>query len=306
MAGVHPDDRDRVQAEIETALQTADHFEVEHRLTTDPDCWLLVKGQRVCGPLGSPTIWVGVSIDISDRKRAEMALQKSETRLRAIIEQTAVGINEADINSGRFIFVNQPFCDLLGYTAAELKALSFAEITHPEDLAANASEIARLYREEVPFLSVEKRYVTKAGNALWAQVTLSLVRDETGKPYADLAIVVNIHNHKQAELALQTSEARLRGIFEQTAVGINEVDPLSGRFLSVNQRFCEMVGYTQAELLQMTFAQITHPEDLSKTHGDWVLLRRGGLPFISFEKRYLAKSAAVLSANFAPAILTVR
>jgi PAS domain S-box-containing protein len=303
LAGIHPEDRDRVLAEIAISLQHSDYFEVEHRVAAHPDLWLLVKGRRVCDEMGHPTLLTGVSIDISDRKQAEIALQKSEARLRAIVEQTAVGINEADIETGCFIFANQQFCTLLGYSEAELQQMTYNQVTHPEDLVLNANSMAQLYREETPFIILEKRYITKTGESIWTQVTISLLRDAQGHPYADLAIVVDIDSQKQAEIALQKSEARLRGIFEQTAVGLNEIDPHTGYFLSANQRFCEMVDYSQTELREMTFGQITHPEDLDRTNGDWVRLRRGEVPFITFEKRYLAKSGDLVWAEVTLSLL---
>lgn len=120
-------------------------------------------------------------------------------RLQAVVEQTAVGINEADITTGKFVLANQAFCDLLGYTQAELCQLTFRQVTHTEDVLRNQADIQRLYRGEVTSIQLEKRYLPKVGEPIWTQVTLSLVRDQRGVPIADLAIVVDIRDRKQAE-----------------------------------------------------------------------------------------------------------
>ncbi len=152
-----------------------------------------------------------VAVDISDRKRAEMALQASEARFRAVFEQAAVGINQADA-SGRFIQANQYFCDLLGYTQAELLTLNYQDITHPEDLAHARPFQSRQFQGELSCFTIERRYRHRSGEWIWTELTLSLIRDEAGQVVSDLAIVIDIRDRKRAELALRQSEAKSRAI----------------------------------------------------------------------------------------------
>ncbi|WOD41203.1 EAL domain-containing protein [Nodosilinea sp. E11] len=152
-----------------------------------------------------------VAVDISARKRAEMALQASEARFRAVFEQAAVGINQADA-TGRFIQTNQYFCDLLGYTQAELLALRYQDITHPDDLAQFYPFQTRQLQGELTCFTLERRYRHKAGEWIWTELTLSLIRDEAGRVVSDLAIVVDIRDRKRAELALRYSEAKSRAV----------------------------------------------------------------------------------------------
>lgn len=139
--------------------------------------------------------------DITDRKRAESALQASENRYRAIFNQVAVGINQANL-SGQFISANPAFCSMVGYTEAELAELTFKDITHPEDFAQNRANHQRLMLGEISFLLYQKRYRHKAGHYLWAQVAISTLRDAEDNFLSDLAVVVNIDDRKQAEQAL--------------------------------------------------------------------------------------------------------
>ena len=152
-----------------------------------------------------------VAVDTSDRKQAEIALQASEARFRAVFEQAAVGINQADA-SGRYIQANQYFCDLLGYTQAELLTFSYQDITHPEDLNRTRPFHARQFEGELGCFTTERRYRHRSGEWIWTELTLSLVRDETGQVVSDLAIVIDIRDRKQAELALRQSEAKSRAI----------------------------------------------------------------------------------------------
>jgi diguanylate cyclase (GGDEF)-like protein/PAS domain S-box-containing protein len=157
--------------------------------------------------------WIATSIgvDISDRKQAELALQASEARFRAVFEQAAVGINQADA-SGRFIQTNQYFCDLLGYTQAELLSFSYQDISHPDDLAGAYLLQARQFQGELGCFTTERRYRHKSGEWIWTELTLSIIRDGAGQIVSDLAIVVDIRDRKRAELALRQSEAKSRAI----------------------------------------------------------------------------------------------
>src|SRR5207248_2091296 len=106
---------------------------------------------------------------------------------------------------------------------------------------------------------------------------------------------------KQAEEALRESEARFRGTFENAAVGIVHVDE-AGRFLRMNETFCGIVGYNREELMQKTFQEITHPEDLGSCTEAFVAMMSGTSPGFALEKRYLRKGGAVVWAEIFAAI----
>ena len=226
-----------------------------------------------------------VAVDTSDRKQAEIALQASEDRFRAVFEQAAVGINQADA-SGRFIQANQYFCDLLGYTEAELLSLRYQDIIHPDDLARDRPLHVRQFRGELNNFTAERRYRHKSGEWIWTEMTLSVVRNEAGQILSDLAVAVDIRDRKQAEIALQASEARFRAVFEQAAVGINQADT-SGRYIQANQYFCDLLGYTQSELLTFSYQDITHPEDLARAQARQF---QGELGAFTTERRYRHRS----------------
>ena len=171
-------------------------------------------------PCGSDKVLLIVR-DISDRKQAEMALQESESEFRAIFEQAAVGINRASLSSGRFTMANQVFCKLLGYTEAELLEKTYVDVTYPGDVAVTPEKVRQLYQQEVPSLAFEKRYMSKSGEPVWTQVTLSLILDDHGQAASSLAVVRDIREKKRyeaerqrAEQALNQSEATNRAILQ--------------------------------------------------------------------------------------------
>src|SRR5690606_4410752 len=103
----------------------------------------------------------------------------------------------------------------------------------------------------------------------------------------------DITERKWAKQALRASEARFRSTFEQAAVGISHVG-LDGRWLRVNQRLCEIVGYSADELLRMTFREVTHPDDLEAGRVNRERLLAGDVKTFAMEKRYRRKDGRTL------------
>src|SRR5215471_11689526 len=99
---------------------------------------------------------------------------------------------------------------------------------------------------------------------------------------------------KRAELALRTSEEEFRTNFELAGIGQAQLDPDTGRFLRVNPRFCEMLGYSADELLNMTFFDITYPGDLEQNIASWLHFTRGGSSQYRVEKRYVRKDGSII------------
>ncbi len=99
---------------------------------------------------------------------------------------------------------------------------------------------------------------------------------------------------KRAGTSLRESEGRFRALFEQAAVGVAEVEMVTGRFLTVNRRLCELVGRTEEEMLATTFQAITHPEDFHTHEDKTALLLAWKIGHYALEKRYLRKDGAII------------
>src|SRR5262249_49332944 len=138
--------------------------------------------------------------------------------------------------------------------------------------------------------------------AVWAGLAVSVVRKADGSPDYLVAVIEDISARKQAEEKLRSSENQLKATFENVAVGIANIAP-GGRFLGVNQRLCEITGYTREELLTKTFVDITHPDDLEP---DWTQRRRllrGEIENFSVEKRYCRKDGSIVWVNLTVSLL---
>ena len=142
------------------------------------------------------------------------AVLESEARLRGILNQAAMGIALAGLD-GHFVDMNRKFTEILGYTADELRALTFLAITHPDDVAETARLVAQLLAGEIPEYVVEKRYIRKDGSHMWSRTTVTLMREPAGQPERFVGVVEDITRRKRAEAALR-EETRILELLNET------------------------------------------------------------------------------------------
>jgi len=114
---------------------------------------------------------------------------------------------------GRWLWVNRSLCEIIGYTAAQLRGMTFQDVTHPDDLGRDLDLVEAVLRGQTDHFSMEKRYCRKDGSTVWVHLTASLVRDANGAPDYFISVVEDIDQRKQIEEELRCSRAAL----EQTA-----------------------------------------------------------------------------------------
>jgi len=131
----------------------------------------------------------------------------AEEVMRASFELAAVGIAHVALD-GRFLRVNRKLCEMLGLERDELLQRTFHELTYPDDLAPDLSRLSRLLAGEVSTFNMEKRYIRNDGKLIWADLSVSLARDEIGRPAYCISVVVDITARKLTQEALRESEAR--------------------------------------------------------------------------------------------------
>ena len=144
-------------------------------------------------------------LDISDRKRMEEALRESEKHFRQMFQDASIGIALADFQTNRFIQVNPAYSQLLGYSASEITSLTFDEITHPDDLPQNLHYFEQINQGQIDSYRLEKRYLKKNGEFMWAHLTVTVLRNPDGKPKFTLAMIEDITERKQAEDKIKAS-----------------------------------------------------------------------------------------------------
>ncbi len=293
---IHPDDLAGVLAAIEVAKTTRTDYAAEYRVVRSDGSWRWLSGfgrfyrdrdQR-------PVRMAGVISDITDRKQDEIALRRSEEFTRRMLEYNHDCIKVLDLE-GRLLYMNDGGKKLLEIDNFEtIERSQWSEYWQDADRQAATVAIAAARSGQVA--KFEGNCPTVNGKPKWWEVTVTPLLDASGNIEQLMAISHDLTERIQAELSLKDSEEQFRATFEQAAVGIAHV-AIDGAWLRVNQRLCEILGYTQAELLARTFQEITDPEDLA-TDLEYVRqLVAGEIPNYVMEKRYLHKSGEIVWTN---------
>jgi two-component system, sensor histidine kinase and response regulator len=188
---------------------------------------------------------------------------------------------------GHILDVNRQACESLGYQRSELLGMTATDFD-PDVTPAGLDEVkCKLIGGAT--IAFESRHRRKDGTIFPVEVRGQGFCEGGRRFFVSLAR--DITERKRTEAALRASEERFRGTFENAAVGIGHADA-AGRWLLVNEKFCAIVGYSRAELLQKTYRDMTHPDDLAAGIGSFTALMRGDLASYALEKRYVRKDGA--------------
>jgi len=227
-----------------------------------------------------------------ERNRATSALRL----LNSAIEQTRESIIVTDANlrlpGPRILFVNEAFTKLTGYSGHQVLGFS------PRLLQGNktARDVIAKMQEALSHdehFDGEAIHYRRDGSEFWMEWHIAPVRDSAGAITQFFWILRDVTARKQAEDALRESQERFRGTFEQAAVGIAHV-ALDGYYIRVNQRFCDMLGYSREELQQKRFHDVTHPDDIDLGPPQMHAMLKGEMESWSGEKRYLSKDGSTV------------
>lgn len=177
-------------------------------------------------------------------------LSQNEARFRAIFEHAGIGIARVDME-GKPVQVNPALQRMLGYDADELRQMVFTEFTHPDDAANDLALYKSLIAGERDMYHIEKRYVRKDGNLVWAQLIVSLVRDTKGKPQFAIGMVHDITEQKQIQQAHAEQRVFLESIYQGVDLGIfviNVSPEGEFRFAGLNPAYECLTGLKSQEV----------------------------------------------------------
>ena len=213
---IYPEDRPRTEAAFhEVAEGGADALIEKHHVRRDGSTvWTSENISIVRDSAGLPRSVVTICQDVSDRRRAEEALRRSEERLKITYERAPVGIFEVDLE-GRFLPGQRGYCEVLGYSHEELLALCFQDVTHPDDLQADAALYARLLAGEIPSCRLENRCVRKDGQIVWVELTGCLIPAWGEGSAFGIGFAQDITDRKRAEEGLRQAHAELERRVEE-------------------------------------------------------------------------------------------
>ncbi|MDB5960052.1 MAG: pleC 1, partial [Massilia sp.] len=216
-----PDDAPGFAAAIAATVQNGGqfHYECPIRRTDGEVRWIDFVGKAQQSVDGAAPCILGVVSDITTRKLAEVALQESRQRFENIVSQAATGVLQAD-PAGQITAVNEKFCSMLGYTGAELSAMSVVDITAEPWRAPTLDGLSALAAGQESVV-LHKQYMRKDGSLMWATSSVSAVRGPGGQFEGVVAIVVDTTQERQ-------TEENLRAL----AAGLAEADQRKSEFLA--------------------------------------------------------------------------
>ncbi len=232
------------------------------------------RGERIRGLFNATEIQLDgedylltVMTDITPLKMAEAALRESEERYRTIIESIGDGYNEVDPR-GNFTFFNESFRKILGYEREELLGMNYRLCTDPSNAEKIFQAYNRVWTTGEPLDRFEWDIIRKDGVRRKIEVSVSLIREPTGRTTGFGGIARDVTDRKEAERALRESEADYRSIFENSITGIYRSTP-GGRYVTVNQACARIFGYASPEEMLHSVTDIgkqmyANPEDRSR------------------------------------------
>jgi len=231
-----------------------------------------------------------LGIDITDRKNSEQALAESREKYRLFVETANEGIWAMDADH-RTTFVNRRMAEMLGYTKEEMLGRTVESFMFDEDMSDHQAKMGK--RRQGQGSDYERRFRCKDGQEVWTRVSAAAILDTTGQFAGSHALLTDITERKRMIDELRENEARFRGYFDLGLIGMAITSPKKG-WVECNDCLCNMLGFSQEELLQKTWQELTHPEDVEADTDQFNLVIRGEIDAYRMPKRFVRKNGDVI------------
>jgi PAS domain S-box-containing protein len=273
--------------------------------------WLQTVKRPIIGADGRATQVLGSSTDITQRKLAEEKLRENQKQYAMATAAGGVSVWALDAQTGD-LRTDPVLPAQLGIGVAESYPRDFwMKHIHPDDLQRLAETERRLLDPTTPrdeeghtlMPEIEFRVFRSDGGVVWLLGRGTVIWGKDGKPLRAIGTCTDITARKQAEAALRESEERLARTERFSLVMVTHVD-VEGRWLKLPPTLCDLLGYSEAELLGHRFHEVTHPED---TDADWnqcLRLIRGEIKSFDLEKRYVRKDGGIVWAYINCSVVT--
>jgi PAS domain S-box-containing protein len=237
---------------------------------------------------------VSTVIDLTEQKKFQRERESNEEKFKGAFEQSAMGMAFIDFD-GRFIEVNQRYCDILGYSKDELEGKRFEDITYPDSIENDLIAISAMMKGTLAIYKTEKRYIKKDGRSLvWAELTVSLARDKDKKPKYFVAVIEDIAEKKETKERWQAFSNSVDSCFMlfDTDLKLEAANPaaykyyetLTGQLLKLNTSAPEVLQHVEDDAMLNTLI------DAVKT-GDASIVDEYKFIFPGLEERYYSIKA---------------
>lgn len=228
--------------------------------------------------------------EIKERQESEETLRKSQTFLFQIIDTIPDPVFVKNEHH-QWIVLNNTCCDFVGIDRTDLIGKTDYDVFPKEEADVFWGKDTLVLNTGIEHEN-EESFTNSQGETRIILTKKSLLKDAYGKKNI-VGLIRDVTEHKFAEAALKDSENRFRSMFEQGAIG-TVIASLNGDFLQVNQKFCDLVGYSQTELLNLNYTDITYPDEQRDQTEQWHSLLIGKISTYSQEKRYIHKDSSLV------------
>lgn len=245
--------------------------------------------QRLNAELEQRVVERTAELEASNRQKETALVREQEARAlyTTLTKLSPVGIFRCDAQ-GSCLYVNERWCEITGLTPEQAYGDGWRQAVHPDDQNRVNQEAQIALQTNSP-LQIEFRCRHADGWTAWVFGQAIADVDERGEVLGFVGTLTDITERKRWEQDLQESQERFRATFEQAAVGIAHIAP-DGRWLRVNQKLCEILGYSREAILARNFQELTHPDDLQMDLEQFQQLLAGTIETYSTEKRYLRRN----------------
>ena len=240
------------------------------------------KGNKIIG-------FTEITKEVTKSKIAEEAVRESEAKFKTLVDQAPAALFLHDMQ-GRIVDVNQMAISNYGYTKKQLLQMKAKDID-PEYTEREESGDFWQKLKKTKKIDFKARHRTKDGSIFPVSVSLAPIMLKDKEHI--FALAMDTTDYQQAQEKLRDSEELFRTVFDQATVGMAQVAP-NGAFMQLNSRFCEIIGYQKDELLNLTFRDISHPEDLDLDDTFIAKVMAGEIDSFEIEKRYIHKDGRIV------------
>ncbi|MCC6890666.1 MAG: PAS domain S-box protein [Hyphomicrobiales bacterium] len=306
MTRVHPQDRPAIEQTLQTLLAKPDGIHLHHAeyrllLPSGIERWIEDQGRvetRTLAGSSRTLVGTGIARDISGKKATAEALRLSERRFRRAADAARELVYEAGVPPASAAIARVYGVEHVVGEKPEGDALEtrwWHERIHPDDLPAHLEYLERC-RVDPGCVDYHTSYRVRHADGSWREVedNAQILRNPDGVVRRLVGTIIDITERKRAEAELRESEATFRAMFSVSSVGKCQIDLHTGRFLRVNKALCDLTGYSEEELLERTFSDITHPDHRAYDREKVRRMVSGEEPTYDVEKRYVRKDGSVI------------
>jgi PAS domain S-box-containing protein len=247
-------EQENTKALIKEALEGKANYAVEHEILLKDGTMLMVfeQGTVLYDEANKPIGMFGTTQDITDRKKAEASLYKSEERYRQIVETAQEGIWMLDENNYT-IFVNRKMCEMLEYSREEMMGRQNYYFKDDEGKKKAMQDIERR-KQGITETQISK-FITKSGKTVWTSVSTNPIIGDKGNYVGALGMFTDITARKKADEELVVAQQKYQTIFDNTADGIYQ-STVDGKFIMANPSMARIFGYDSPDDLMSCVTNI--------------------------------------------------